>query len=252
LERIFADKNNELLLILIRVNLANIRVICVLFPTTMTTTCSLDDVRAALSLPDFDGFGAQRRMMPAARPVGRDTGRPGQPRLSSVLMLLYCVDDELNLVLTRRPDYGGVHAGQVSCPGGRHEPPETLAATALRETHEEIGVRPVDVEIMGELTPLYVVPSDFEVHPFVGRYLGQGRPSFVPDTREVAAIIETPLRVLLDSATRAEEEMELRGGLRMTVPFFRLGEDKVWGATAMMLSEFVERLRYVVYLRERM
>jgi 8-oxo-dGTP pyrophosphatase MutT (NUDIX family) len=216
----------------------------------MITSCTFDDVRAALSLPDFDGFGAQRRMMPDARPVGRSPGRAGEPRLGGVLMLLYCVDGEAMLVLTRRPDYGGVHAGQVSCPGGRHEPPETLAATALRETYEEIGVRPAEVEIMGELTPLYVMPSDFEVHPFVGRFLGEGRPSFVPDTREVAAIIETPLRVLLDPATRAREEMEIRGGLRMMVPFFRLGEDKVWGATAMMLSEFVERLRYVTYLRD--
>jgi hypothetical protein len=125
-----------------------------------------------------------------------------------------------------------------------------LSETALRETYEEIGVPPVDVELLGEMTSLYVMPSDFEVHPFVGRYQGAGRPRFVPDTREVAAILETPLRLLLDPATRAEEEMELRGGLRMRVPFFRVGEHRVWGATAMILSEFVERLRYISYLRE--
>ena len=144
-----------------------------------------------------------------------------------------------------RQEYDGVHAGQVSCPGGRHEPPESLGQTALRETYEEIGVPPADVELLGQLTSLYVMPSDFEVHPFVGRYLGDGRPSFIPDTREVAAILEVPLRLLLDPATRAEEEMELRGGLRLPVPFFRVGEHRVWGATAMILSEFVERLREV-------
>lgn len=207
--------------------------------------CTLDDVRSALALPGFDGPAAQRLMAPVQRPMTRPAGLAAGPRLSAVLILLYCADDDLHVVLTRRPEYEGVHGGQVSCPGGRHEPPESLGQTALRETYEEIGIPPAQVELMGELTSLYVMPSDFEVHPFVGRYVGDGRPSFVPDTREVAAILEVPLRLLLDPATRAEEEMELRGGLRLDVPFFRIGEHKVWGATAMMLSEFVERLRAV-------
>lgn len=217
----------------------------------MTSSCTLDDVRAALSLPDFDGFGAQRRMMPAGRPVGRAGEGSIGARLGGVLLLLYCADEEIHLVLTKRPDYDGVHSGQVSFPGGRHEPPETLEMTARRETHEEIGIPAADVEILGGLTPLFVVPSNFEVHPFVGRYVGQGRPSFVPDVREVAAILEVPLRLLLDPATRVEESMELRGGLRLRVPCFRVGEHRVWGATAMMLSEFLQRLNYVSHVRER-
>ncbi len=207
--------------------------------------CTLDDVRAALQLAGFDGPAGQRRMAPVARPMLRPDDRPAGPRLGAVLMLLYCADDDLHVVLTQRPEYDGVHAGQVSCPGGRHGPPESLGQTALRETYEEIGIPPADVELLGQLTSLYVMPSDFEVHPFVGRYTGVGRPSFIPDTREVAAILEVPLRLLLDPATRAEEEMELRGGLRLPVPFFRVGEHRVWGATAMILSEFVERLREV-------
>lgn len=209
----------------------------------MPTAYSLDDIRAALALPGFDGPAAQRRMAPVARPMSRPDDRPDGPRLGGVLILLYCADDEFHVVLTQRPDYDGVHAGQVSCPGGRHEPPETLGQTALRETWEEVGVPPADVELLGEMTPLYVMPSDFEVHPFVGRYIGAGRPDFVPDRREVASILEVPLRLLLDPATRAEEEMELRGGLRLLVPFFRVGEQRVWGATAMILSELVERIR---------
>lgn len=205
--------------------------------------CTFDDVRAALALPDFDGFAAQRRMMPAARPVGRPLGMAGQPRLGAVLALFYCADDALTLVLTRRPDYGGVHSGQVSFPGGRHEPPETLEATALRETVEEIGVPPEEIEVLGALTPLYILPSDFEVHPFVGR-ARRGRPVFVAHEREVAEIVEAPFDLLLDPATRAEEEWDLRG-LSMRVPFFLVGPHKVWGATAMMLSELVERVRYV-------
>ena len=205
---------------------------------------TFDHVRAALSLAAFDGTAAQRRMAPISRPMSRPDDRPVGPRLGGVLLLLYCVDDELHLVLTLRPTYEGIHSGQVSCPGGRHEPPESLAMTALRETEEEIGVPPAAVELLGELTTLYVLPSDYEVHPFVGFHAG-GRPVFAPHTREVAAIIETPLSLLLDPTTRAEEEWELRG-LRMAVPFFVVGEYKVWGATAMILSEFVERLRAVV------
>ena len=206
--------------------------------------CTLDHVRAALALPGFDGEAAQLLMAPALRPRQRPVGLGTTPRLGGVLLLLYCVDDELHLVLTLRPTYEGIHSGQVSCPGGRHEPPESLAMTALRETEEEIGVPPAAVELLGELTTLYVLPSDYEVHPFVGFHAG-GRPVFAPHTREVAAIIETPLSLLLDPTTRAEEEWELRG-LRMAVPFFVVGEYKVWGATAMILSEFVERLRAVV------
>ena len=215
----------------------------------MPSPCTFDDVRAALTLPDFDGFGAQRRMMPAGRPVGRAGEGADGPRLGGVLALLYCAEDELHLVFTKRPDYDGVHSGQVSFPGGRHEPPETLAATALRETCEEIGIPAADVELLGSLTPLFVVPSNFEVHPFVGRYTGAGRPRFVPDVREVAAILEVPLRLLLDPATLVEESMELRGGLRLRVPCFRVGEHAIWGATAMMLSEFLERLRYTRHWR---
>jgi len=210
------------------------------------SSLTFDHVRAALNLADFDGAAAQRRMAPISRPMSRPADRAAGTRLGGVLLLLYCADDELHIVLTRRPEYEGVHAGQVSCPGGRHEPPEALGDTALRETYEEIGVPPAQIEMLGELTSLYVMPSDFEVHPFVGRYVGPGRPRFVPDTREVAAILEVPLRLLLDPGTRAEEEMELRGGLRLRVPLFAVGEHKVWGATAMILSEFVERLRRVI------
>lgn len=206
-------------------------------------SCAFHEVQAALSLPDFDGFAAQRRMAPSSRPVGRYESQPGGPRLGGVLMLLYCVDDEVTLVLTRRPDYDGVHSGQVSCPGGRHEPPESLEMTALRETFEEIGIEPEDVTMLGRLTPLYIPPSDFEVHPFVS-YFCAGRPVFNPNHREVAEIIEVPLAYLLDPATRVEETWQL-SGVEVDVPFYRVGEHKVWGATAMMLSELVERIRYV-------
>lgn len=204
--------------------------------------CSLDDVRAALDLPEFDGHAAQQHMMPLARVRFRPDERGGTARQGAVLLLLYCREDELYLVLTRRRDDLSSHPGQVSLPGGRQDEGETPAQTALRETAEEIAVPPSAVELLGKLTPLYISPSDYEVQPFVGVYVGDGRPAFVPSPEEVAAIIEVPLDHLLDQSLRAEEPWQLRG-MEVTVPFFYLDGYKVWGATAMMLSEFAERLR---------
>lgn len=205
---------------------------------------TLQDVQAALQLSEFDGTAAQQMMMPQARVNMRPPERLGEPRLGGVLVLLYGRDGELCLVLTRRRDDLPSHAGQVSFPGGRHEPPETLQTTALRETYEEIGIPPEKVHILGELSPLYILPSDFQVQPFVGYYVNGERPCFQPNPAEVAEIIEAPLRHLLDPATRVEEEWELRG-YPVSVPFFQIEHHKVWGATAMMLSEFLERLRLV-------
>lgn len=204
--------------------------------------CTLDVVQAALHLPDFDGHAAQQHMMPVTRARMRPPDREGSPRQGAVLLLLYCLDNELHLVLTRRRADLNSHPGQVSLPGGRHEPPETLAETALRETAEEIAVPPEEVRVLGQLTPLYILPSDYEVQPVVGIYTGDGRPVFMPNPNEVDAVIEVPLDHLLDHSLRTEELWQLRG-VDVTVPFFQLDGHKVWGATAMMLSEFAERLR---------
>lgn len=207
-------------------------------------TPTIEQVKEALRLPDFDGLAAHKKMMPAPRPLVRPFELSGSPRIGAVLLLLYCHQDELSIVLTRRRDDLQSHPGQISFPGGRHEAPETLVMTALRETHEEIGVEPDVLTVLGELTPIYILPSDFEVHPFVAWYKNGERPFFHPDPREVAEIVEAPLRLLLDPAIRAEEVWNIRG-LEVAVPYFAVGSHKVWGATAMMLSEFLERLRLV-------
>lgn len=207
-------------------------------------SCLLDQVPAALALPEFDGHAAQQPMMPVSRVRFRPGDRDGSPRHGAVLVLLYCVDEQPYLVLTRRRDDLNSHAGQVSFPGGRIDGQETPAACALRETAEEIGIPPEQIRLLGQLTPLYIGPSDFEVQPFVGVYVGDGRPVFAPNPGEVAAIIEVPLAHLLDDSRRVAEQWQLRG-MDVTVPFFFLDGHKVWGATAMMLSEFAERLRIV-------
>lgn len=178
------------------------------------------------------------------KPVPRTTVRPkdqdGAPRQGAVLLLLFRREEQFHFVLTRRRDDLAAHAGQISLPGGRREDGESLRETALREAYEEIGIEPASVTILGCLQSLYILPSDFEVTPFVGWH--PETPAFVPQPSEVAEIIEAPLVRLLHEESRREELWE-RQGVSMVVPYFEIGSHKVWGATAMMLSEFAERLR---------
>lgn len=202
---------------------------------------TLDDVRRALALEDFDPWEAHLKMAPLG--AGR---RPpddlAQVRIGAVLLLLYLRHEELHLVLTRRRDDLPAHAGQISFPGGRREETETLLEAALRETAEEIGVPVTAVDPLGELTPIYIPPSGFLVHPFVGWYRPARQPVFQPAAHEVAEIIEAPLGRLLDPAA-ATQEPWLFHNHEVLVPYFALNGHKVWGATAIMLSEFIERLR---------
>ncbi len=209
-------------------------------------SAELDQVQAALTLADFDAPAAQRLMAPVPRPLRRSDQRSGQARQASVLILLYPAEAGLALVLTRRTaNPHDVHSGQISLPGGSQEPGEAIVQTALRETQEELGLdRPV--QILGFLTCLYIPPSDFEVHPVVG-YVA-ARPVWKPDTREVAEVLECPLDWLFDEAHKTVEEWDF-GGEKVTVPWYDVSGHKVWGATAIILSEFEQRLRHAARRR---
>jgi 8-oxo-dGTP pyrophosphatase MutT (NUDIX family) len=204
------------------------------------TSPGLDLVQAALELADFDAPAAQRRMAPIPRAMRRSDQRSGKARQASVLILLYPAEGEMALVLIRRTAHPhDVHSGQISLPGGSQEPGEAIVQTALRETQEEIGLdRPV--QILGFLTCLYIPPSDFEVHPVVG-YVAS-RPTWIPDTREVAEVLDCPLGWLLDEAHKTIEEWDYNGE-KVIVPWYNVSGHKVWGATALILSEFEQRLR---------
>jgi 8-oxo-dGTP pyrophosphatase MutT (NUDIX family) len=200
---------------------------------------SKDEIRLALELPAFDAEAAQRQMIP--RPRGtRPPGMAGQPRQGAVLVALYNKGHHTHLVLTRRRDDLNDHAGQIAFPGGRREGGEALQTTALREAEEEIGLRPAEMTILGQLSLLYIPPTGYEVYPFVAWH--DGRPRFRPQVSEVAQILEVSLSHLLDPASQFEETWDYRG-MQIQVPFYLVGSHKVWGATAMMLSEFLERLR---------
>ena len=190
----------------------------------------------------FDVMAAHYAMLPLGRPVTRPSELSGQARLGAVLLLLYCHQDKPHLVLTKRRADLKAHGGQISFPGGRHEEGETLPETAVRETCEEIGVSPSEITILGTLKEVYIPPSDFQVHPFVGWIKSGKRPNFAPSEDEVSEIIEVSLETFFDDACRKSERRKFRGDF-YDIPYFDIQGHKVWGATAVMLNEFIERLR---------
>jgi 8-oxo-dGTP pyrophosphatase MutT (NUDIX family) len=176
-------------------------------------------------------------MAPAYRAeMLQDRIPPPTPKEAGVLILLYPQDSQLYFPLTRRTETVENHKGQISLPGGAQEANESLQETALRETCEELEVCPENWNILGHLTPLYIPPSGFLISPYVA--YTPIRPNFNPDPVEVAELIETPLDLLLDPVTVKREAWRLRG-TSVEVPFFCVYGHKVWGATAMVLSELV-------------
>ncbi|CAG0927844.1 hypothetical protein TFLX_00655 [Thermoflexales bacterium] len=204
------------------------------------TTLSLSNIRAALQKP-LPGLAAQIRFAPreAHRLESLHVPPPATARVAGVLILLYPHEGEWHFPLIKRVEDGLVHSGQVSLPGGSQEPGESLRETALREAWEEIGVTAAEVEVIGQLSTLYIPPSNFLVTPTVGCV--ERRPDFHGDPREVAELIEVPLRALFDRAVVKREPWILRE-ITVDVPFYHIGSHKVWGATAMILSELSQLL----------
>lgn len=201
-----------------------------------------ETIERALALPNFDAAKAHVLMTPIPR-GDRPPDLPGQPRQGAVLAITFLRHGEAYLLLTRRRDDLNDHAGQISFPGGQREEGETLSQASLREAQEEVGVSSSSLKLLGQLCAIYIPPTDFEVHPFVAWH--DGHPRFLPQEREVAEIIEVPLSHLLDPASRKVELWDIRG-FSLEVPFYLIGEHKVWGATAIMISELIERLRMVM------
>jgi 8-oxo-dGTP pyrophosphatase MutT (NUDIX family) len=194
-------------------------------------------------LADFDPLAAHERMAPSTR-------RPNPPqgvtsRQAGVLILIYPdPDDGLQIVLTRRTEQLRGHSGQISFPGGRRDPQdESFTATALRETCEELGLCDDDIQIVGMLTPIYIPPSNFEVYPTVATY--PSPPVLDPNPEEVAEVFTLPVDHLLNAHYKSLEEW-VNQGIRVQIPFYTVNGHKVWGATAIMLSELEHRLRAVL------
>ena len=183
------------------------------------------------------GRRAQYKMAPELRLENRH----GYYQNAAVMILLFIRAGSWHTVLMKRPEYAGAHSNQISLPGGKFEDRDAdLEKTALREIREEIGIDDSRIRILGNLSRLHIPVSGIEVLPVVGFY--PGSPDFQPDPSEVAYLIETPLKDLLHPGNTREKFRTLMCKL-VRVPYFQIGEEQVWGATAMILSEFLEVVR---------
>ena len=167
------------------------------------------------------------------------------PKKAAVMMLLYPRNHEAHLALIVRNSYPGIHASQIAFPGGKVEPTDIdLQHTALRETHEEIGVKPESVNVIRPFSELYIPPSNFLVSPFLGVVYDEI--DFVPSPYEVKRVLELPLKDLLDDRIITQVVMSTSYAKNISVPVFNVDKYVVWGATAMMMSELKETIRKVL------
>ncbi|MBT6438997.1 MAG: CoA pyrophosphatase [Flavobacteriales bacterium] len=193
------------------------------------------------------GIEAHFKLAPYKRLIGKNAReKDPSPKLSAVLALLFPKNNEPHILLTLRNTYKGVHSKQVSFPGGKREKIDTsFEQTALRETEEEIGINTKSIQILGKLTEVYIPPSRFLVHPFVG--VTPSSPIFKPDAHEVSEIIECPISQLLDDSIIKEKNIFLTTTQqKMKTKYFDVNGHVVWGATAIMLSELKDIIKQIV------
>jgi 8-oxo-dGTP pyrophosphatase MutT (NUDIX family) len=206
-------------------------------PRAVTFTDAVRRLEAAFARP-LPGVPAQERLAPRPRRQWPPGLNPARIRDAAGLLLLFPAGNEAAIVVTVRAEMLR-HGGQVSLPGGVVDPGETFEQAALREAHEEIGLEREGVRMLGALTPLDIPISGFRLHPLVGSTTQ--RPSLHPADGEVARIVEIPIHDLLNPAHVVESQQQ-RDGRTLIVPAFHVADVEIWGATAMVLSEFLSLL----------
>lgn len=193
-----------------------------------------------LALP---GEKAHEKMAPLGRPVSSIALQMADKvRESAVAVVLYNHNGSIECLLTQRPEYDGNHSGQVSFPGGKKDPDDLdLEATARRECFEEIGIPEDQGLLLGQLTNVFIPVSSFLVKPYV--FYHETLPPLIKDEREVAEILSFPLFDLKKEEIISTMETKLpNGSIYRNIPYFELANKKVWGATALILSELREVL----------
>jgi 8-oxo-dGTP pyrophosphatase MutT (NUDIX family) len=188
---------------------------------------------------DLPGTAAQALLAPVPRREWPKGFNPARIRHAAGLLLLVPHDDAAQVVLTVRSDSLDRHSGQVSLPGGVVDPGETFEQTALREAREEIALPTEHVRVLGPLTPIDIPVSGFRLHPIVA--VNPTRPALTPADGEVARILYVALDDLLDAARLRSTERQ-RDGVTLRVPAFHVNGEEIWGATAMILAEFLSLL----------
>lgn len=190
------------------------------------------------------GINSQFKMAPEMRKKLGKTFNVNErnPKKSAVLALCYPKNGETYMVFILRKTYKGVHSNQIGFPGGKTEEFDSNdIATALRETEEEIGVPRDHIEVVKQLTDVYIPPSNFLVKIFMG-YV-HSEPTFVLDPIEVESLIEIPLASILNDDFVASKEITTSYAHKIDVPVFTFTEPVLWGATAMMVSEIKDIMR---------
>lgn len=172
--------------------------------------------------------------LPTALAARQRTALERSGRDAGVLVVLFDLHDEAHVILTKRSETVAHHKGEVSLPGGKVEPHDDgLLGAALRETHEEIGIQPGALEVLGPLDDVHTMASGFTVSPWVAHHPG-GRPAMTPQDAEIARIMEVRLRDVLSADRLIPATPDLR-----TLRYPLHGED-VWGLTARILRTFAE------------
>lgn len=196
----------------------------------------IERLTARLQQP-LPGEDVQFLMAPMARERMREIPPENfHPRKSAVLILLFPQDRSVGVVLIERPVYEGVHSGQVAFPGGKFEEKDLiLRRTALREAKEEVGIDLEKVHLIGQLTDIYINPSNFLVSPFIG-YMEE-KPVLTGDAREVKQIITPDLFELNSETIKSTTTITHSNGFKLKTPYYAIEGLTVWGATAMMISE---------------
>jgi ADP-ribose pyrophosphatase YjhB (NUDIX family) len=214
---------------------------------------SLHDMLVDRLRPPLPGRASQVRFAPELGFGRHFAVPPASARRAAVVALLYSFETEPLTIENRvkspldcwriplivRPDHLEHHAGQIALPGGMIEAGESSADAALRELHEELGVPRDGIELLGELSPIYVFASDNFVSPWVAMI--SRAPTFILNADEVAAVIELPVAVLVEKNAVGSEIREQRG-VRFRAPYYRCGRHRIWGATATILAELAALL----------
>jgi 8-oxo-dGTP pyrophosphatase MutT (NUDIX family) len=205
---------------------------------------------------ELPGAAAQAHLAPVPRRRWPDGFREEQLRHAAGLLLVFpdqtenakaaeaarSTSAQAHILLTVRADTLGRHGGQVSLPGGVVDAGETFEQAALREAHEEVGLSTDLVRVLGALTPLDIPVSGFRLHPIVG--VSERRPQLTPAAHEVARILEPTIDALM-APDCVVHSRRARDGVAMTVPGFHLEGVEIWGATAMVLAEFLSLLGWL-------
>lgn len=213
-----------------------------LLNSNLTTKNFITQLKAEL-LHDLPGVDAHLRLAPEIRI--NDLKIPKHPTNameSAVLIILYPNNGHLKTVVILRNEYNGVHSGQISLPGGKTEKSDIdFKYTAMREAQEEIGIIPSELEVIGQLSRFYVIPSNFIIYPYIA-YCAH-RPVFHPNPFEVQRIIEIDVFNEISYEKIVNRTLRFKNNVEVDAPGFAVSGEFMWGATAMIFSELLHVLK---------